>query len=60
MTSTGCDDLRITRLLGDATLETRAKAVLDDKLQRSWYELAITLDPSDPDTKEDLELLQKR
>ncbi|MDQ3336797.1 MAG: hypothetical protein M4D80_16655 [Myxococcota bacterium] len=54
------DDLRIARLLGDTALETRAKAVLDDKLTRLSYEIGLVLDPTGPGTKEDLAYLDKR
>ena len=54
------DDLRVARLLGDAALETRAKAVLDDKLTRMSYEIGLVLDPTAPGTKEDLAYLDKR
>ena len=54
------DDLRIARLLGDAAIEGRAKAVLDDKLTRLSLEIGLVLDPTDPKAKEDLALLDKR
>lgn len=56
----GIDDLRLARLLGDASLEERARAVLDDKLLRLRLELDLLLDPTDPTTKEDLAYLDKR
>jgi hypothetical protein len=54
------DDLRIARLLGDAALETRAKAVLDDKVTRLSLELSAVLDPTNPTTKADLAVLDAR
>jgi len=54
------DDLRIARLLGDATVEARAKAVLDDKLARLSEEISLVLDPTSPTTKEDLAYLDQR
>jgi hypothetical protein len=56
----GLDDLRVARLLGDAALETRAKAVLDDKLTRLSWEISLVLDPTSQAIKEDLALLDKR
>jgi hypothetical protein len=54
------DDLRIARLLGDAALETRAKAVLEDKVTRLSLELSAVLDPTNPTTKADLAVLDAR
>jgi cellulose synthase operon protein C len=56
----GLDDLRLARLLGDAGLEARAKAVLDDKFARMSRELAALLSPGDPTTAEDLAYLDRR
>lgn len=56
----GPGDLRLARLLGDAALETRARAVLDDKLAHLQYELGVILDPSDEVTKADLAYLDAR
>jgi hypothetical protein len=47
------DDLRLARLLGDLSLEARAKAALDDRWVRLSLELAILLDPTNPIVKED-------
>ena len=56
----GLDDLRLARLLGDAELEARAKAVLDDKLERASLELERVLDPGDPEPAAGLAYLDKR
>lgn len=56
----GVDDLRLARLLGDAALEARTKAVLDDKLTRLSLEIALVLDPSHPTTKDALAYLDQR
>jgi hypothetical protein len=56
----GIEDLRLARLLGDAALEARAKAVLDDKLARLSRELAVLVDPGDPAAAEDLAYFDKR
>jgi hypothetical protein len=56
----GVDDLRIARLLGDSGLEARAKAVLDDKLQRLAYEISLVIDPTNESAKGDLALLDQR
>lgn len=53
-------DVRIARLLGDAALEARAKAVFDDKLVRVSLELALLLDPGDPAAKQDLAYFDRR
>lgn len=54
------DDLRIARLLGDPALETRAKAVLEDRVTRLSLELAGVLDPTNPTVKADLAVLDAR
>lgn len=56
----GLSDLRLARLLGDAELEARARAVLDDKLARASLELDAVLDPGDPAAAEDLAYLDRR
>jgi hypothetical protein len=56
----GVDDLRIARLLGDSGLEARAKAVLDDKLQRLAYEISLVIDPTNESAKGDLAVLDQR
>jgi hypothetical protein len=52
--------IRLARLLGDPALEQRALPAFDDKLLRSSLQLNAILDPSDPATKEDLEMLDRR
>jgi hypothetical protein len=59
-TQPGLDELRLARLLGDAALEQRAKAVLDNKLVRLGLELDLVLDPGHPTTKEELAYLDRR
>ncbi len=56
----GLHDLRLARLLGDAELEARATADLDDKLARASIELAALLDPDDPAEQEDLAYFDRR
>ncbi|HWO23179.1 MAG TPA: hypothetical protein VNO30_30765 [Kofleriaceae bacterium] len=56
----GLDDLRLARLLGDADLEARAKAVLGDKFARMSRELSALLSPGEPTIAEDLEYLDRR
>jgi hypothetical protein len=56
-TRPGPSDLRLARLLGDAALEARARAVLDDRMAHLGLEFAVLLDPSDEVSKADLALL---
>ncbi len=53
-TRPGLDDVRLARLLGDAAVETHAKAVFEDKLARAAIELHSIIDPSNPAGHEDL------
>lgn len=54
------DGLRVARLIGDAALVERSKAVLDDKITRLDYELDLVLSPKSPTTKANLSYLDKR
>ncbi|HSK01298.1 MAG TPA: hypothetical protein VK932_08660 [Kofleriaceae bacterium] len=54
------DALRLARLLGDAELEARARAVLDDKLAHAGRQLAALLDPGDPGAAADLAAFDRR
>jgi hypothetical protein len=56
-TRPGTSDLRLARLLGDAALEARARAVLDDRMAHLGLEFAVLLDPGDEVSKADLALL---
>lgn len=59
-TRPGLDDLRIARLLGDPAIDARTKVVLDDKLTRLSYQIALVLDPTSPTAKADLADLDQR
>ncbi|HET7502556.1 MAG TPA: hypothetical protein VFK02_16160 [Kofleriaceae bacterium] len=59
-TRRGPSDLRLARLLGDAALEARARAVLDDRLTHLGLEFAVLVDPGDEVVKADLALLDAR
>lgn len=59
-TRPGIDDLRVARLIGDAALIERAKAVLDDKLTRLDYELDLIVSPKRPATRDILAYLDRR
>jgi len=59
-TRPGVGDLRLARLLGDAALETRTRAVLDDRMVHLGLELAVLFDPADEVTRSDLALLDAR
>ncbi|HLL25067.1 MAG TPA: hypothetical protein VK427_23190, partial [Kofleriaceae bacterium] len=59
-TRPGVDDLRVARLLGDAALEARTKAVLEDRVTRLAYELRMVLDPSNAAGKDDLAYLDRK
>ena len=56
----GLDDLRIARLLGDPAIETRAKAVLDNKRLALMAELALVVDPTSTAAAADRALFEKR
>jgi hypothetical protein len=56
-TRPGPTDLRLARLLGDAAVEARARAVFDDRMTHLAYEFAALSDPGDEETKADLALL---
>lgn len=53
-------DLRLARLLGDAAVEARARAVLGDRMIHLALELAVLVDPGDEVSKADLALLDAR
>jgi hypothetical protein len=59
-TKPGMSDLRLARLLGDAALETRARAMLDDRMTHLDLELAVLFDPGDEVARADLALLDAR
>ena len=59
-TRPGASDLRLARLLGDAALEARARAVLDDRMAHLALELTVVFDPGDEVIKADLALLDAR
>jgi hypothetical protein len=59
-TRPGPSDLRLARLLGDTALESRARAVFDDRMTHLGFEFAAVLDPGDELTKADLALLDAR
>jgi hypothetical protein len=59
-TRPGLSDLRLARLLGDAALEAKARAALDDRMTHLGLELALILDPSDEVTRADLAMLDAR
>jgi hypothetical protein len=53
-------DLRLAHLLGDAAVEARARAVLDDRMTHLALELAVLMDPGDEASRADLALLDAR
>jgi hypothetical protein len=55
----GADDLRLARLFGDAQAESRAKAVLDDKLGKMLIESEAIAEPGAVNLREDLDYLAK-
>lgn len=56
-TRPGPSDLRLARLIGDAALEARARAVRDDRMAHLGLEFETLLDPSDELAKADLDLV---
>jgi hypothetical protein len=56
-TRPGPSDLRLARLLGDAALEAKARAVLDDRMTHLGVEFAVAIDPGDEIARADLALL---
>ncbi len=60
MSRPGIDDLRLARLIGDAALEQRMRAVVDDRLRRLQTELWALLQPWDDEAKEALAYLDRR
>jgi hypothetical protein len=52
--------LHLARLLGDAALETRARAVRDDRMAHLSLEIGALFDPADEVARSDLALLDAR